>query len=164
MMLDAIERGLHLKRDGTIIGLSGRPISGYRMRGYIRFDLKTSRKDPSGRKTARVYAHRVQAFQKFGHQIFDHGIQVRHLNGDPSDNSWGNIAIGTQSDNMMDRPAAKRKAIAKKAAEVLRKLTNEGAAELRILHRQGWTYRELMARFKIAKSTVSYIVNGRTYS
>ena len=70
-----------------------------------------------------VHVHRLVAFLKFGAVAFD--VLVRHLNGKSLDNSWSNIAIGSGSDNMMDRPADERKAHALRAAKVLRKFTEE---------------------------------------
>lgn len=54
--------------------------------------------------------HRLQAFIKFGELLYQDGIVVRHINGNPADNSFYNIEIGTPSQNQMDIPEEVRKA------------------------------------------------------
>ncbi len=57
-----------------------------------------------GGKLHHLSPHRLQAYQKYGNDLYGEGIQVRHLNGNPEDNTWENIAIGTQFENMQDIP------------------------------------------------------------
>lgn len=91
------------------------------------------------------------------------GTVVRHLDNDPHNNALENIGIGTQKQNMYDRPAAERIAHAKKAARRRRKLTDEQAVELRAEHEAGHGYTYLREKYGVSKSTVSYIVNNKTY-
>lgn len=49
-----------------------------------------------------IKVHRLQALQKYGLALFEPGIVVRHLDGQKCNNSWENIAIGTNSDNQLD--------------------------------------------------------------
>lgn len=44
------------------------------------------------------------------------------------------------------------------------KLTEEGAAQIRLLKSQGISYRQLADRFGVAPSTVQCVVEGRTWS
>lgn len=90
-------------------------------------------------------------------------MEVRHLDGDPKNNSVTNIAIGTHSENMMDVDPEVLRQKALHAASYRRSLTEDEVEELREFRRQGATYKQLCARFGIAKSTVSYIVNYKTY-
>ena len=53
--------------------------------------------------STRCYVHKLQAYQKFGEDVFDIGIVVRHMNDESLDNSNKNIEIGTHMDNTMDR-------------------------------------------------------------
>lgn len=53
-----------------------------------------------------VYEHRVVALKKFGAQIFENKIVVRHINGNKLDNSPDNIMIGSQNDNIKDHMTA----------------------------------------------------------
>lgn len=110
-----------------------------------------------------VPVHKFAAYLKFGDKIFEDSIQVRHLDGDSLNNSWENLAIGSPSENMHDRPAEVRKAHALHAATKLRKLTEDEVRQLRQDRRDGLSYRELMTKYGLAKSTVSYIVNRKTY-
>jgi hypothetical protein len=52
--------------------------------------------------------HRIQGYAKFGEQIFDKTLVVRHLDGNSLNNSWENIGIGTFSDNQLDIPKEQR--------------------------------------------------------
>ena len=63
-----------------------------------------------------VSVHKLQAYQMFEEEMFVEGIVVRHLDGDPLNNSPENIAIGTVRDNIMDRDPEARRAHAIKAA------------------------------------------------
>ena len=92
-----LNKGAKIAKDGQVTGILGKVIKGYPMRsGHLAVTFGSA-----GDKKL-VKFHHMQAYEKFGDAIFEDGIVVRHLNGDPSDNSWDNIAIGTQSDNMMD--------------------------------------------------------------
>lgn len=67
-----------------------------------------------GRGKAPIKVHRLAAYQKFGEAIFEPGIVVRHLNGNPQDNSVDNIAIGTHLDNRLDISQSERSEIIRK--------------------------------------------------
>ena len=53
-------------------------------------------------KHIRVLAHRLQAYIKYGDDIYGKGIVVRHLDGNPKNNKLENIGIGTSLDNWND--------------------------------------------------------------
>lgn len=110
-----------------------------------------------------VAVHRLQAYQKYGEILFEPRVVVRHLNGDPLDNSYDNIAIGTQRQNLLDRDPEERLTHSRKAARVLRKLSEEDRDALLSDRAAGMTYSQLVDKYHIAKSTVSYIVRGLTY-
>lgn len=115
-------------------------------------------------KQRHIAVHRLQAYQKYGEKIFEPGVHVRHLNSNTFDNSWDNIAIGSASDNMMDKTPEVRQSAALAGSRVRRKLTWEEMEQLRQEHKAGDSYRVLCARYSLAKSTVSYIVNNKTYN
>jgi hypothetical protein len=100
----AKEKGYTISTDGKILNFKnkelrgGGHISGYK---YISFMYEN--------KKIHIYAHRLQAYQKFGNDIFKKGIMVRHMNGIKTDNSIQNIEIGTSKDNQMDIPSELRK-------------------------------------------------------
>lgn len=98
-LLHAIELGYKVNIDGKIISPSGKIIKGSKTaQGYNHTSALFN-----GKKF-KVMAHRLQAYFKYGSKIFNEGIHVRHLNGIPDDNSFENIAIGTASENNMDKP------------------------------------------------------------
>ena len=110
-----------------------------------------------------IKVHRLQAFIKFGEQIYSEKIHVRHLNGNPSDNSFDNIAIGSPSENQYDVPEEVRKA----RPRHYRKTTNlkgdsiydvEKVVEL---HKNGFSYRQIMKELGIkSASCVSRLINN----
>jgi len=55
--------------------------------------------------------------------MFENGIVVRHLNGNPLDNTFINIEIGTESENRMDIPIEKRRA---QISHMLKSRKNQG--------------------------------------
>jgi endoglucanase Acf2 len=96
----------------------------------------------------------MQAFKKYGYEMFKEGILVRHLNGVPTDNSYDNIAIGTASDNMMDIPVSVRRKKSSKANNV------HNHIDIIKDRKNGMTYAELMSKYNISsKGTISFIIN-----
>ncbi len=116
-----------------------------------------------GNKRYNVKLHRLQAYQKFGDELYGSNIVVRHINDDKQDNSWDNIDIGTYSDNAMDRSPKLRKELALNAAKSTRKLSEEQLQLLRTDRERGLSLSFLSKKYSISKSTVSYIVNNKTY-
>lgn len=145
--------------DGTVLGLRGKPIAlqlDHCNRRYFRPRYN------GGHITVPV--HRLVAFEKFGQDLYTVGLEVRHKDNNSENNSWSNLLLGTKSQNMMDKPPEERKRIALLGAMAQRKLSEEGAQHLRDDHDAGLSYRKLVKKYGIAKSTVSYIVNRHTYS
>lgn len=86
VMLGAIENGLRIEKDGTVIGTRGLPIKGS--------VLPRSKKDKSNRvylsakyryqgQVANIMFHRLQAYTKFGDALFENGVKTRHGEGGP---------------------------------------------------------------------------------
>lgn len=144
----AFEKGYRVMEDGSVKGVRGDILKlSMSNRGYISFNVRIDKNSVS-----RVFVHKLQAFQKFGKKLFKKNIVVRHLNGDREDNSFGNISLGTQSQNMFDIPRNVRK---KKSSNP--KLNHELILKDRA---DGLTYRELMQKHNIAsKGTLSFIIN-----
>lgn len=108
-----------------------------------------------------AYVHKLAAFQKFGIAMFEAGVQVRHLDGDTMNNQAENIAIGTASDNMMDKAPKERTRLAINASNNLRKLNDRQILEARKLRESGWSYKQLMEKYQIKhKSTIHHILNN----
>jgi hypothetical protein len=115
-------------------------------------------------KNVYVPIHRIVAYQKYGDQIFDPCIEVRHLDGNKLNNHPDNIVIGTHSENMFDVPIEIRMHRTRKGALKTRRFSYEEAEQIRMDHSRGLSYKDLSAKYKIGKSTISYIINRKTYS
>lgn len=53
-----------------------------------------------------VKYHQLVAYEKYKDDWLYSNLLVRHLDSDPTNNSWGNIVLGTSQDNTNDIPAA----------------------------------------------------------
>lgn len=151
----SIEKGIYVNKNGDCIGVSKKII------GYI---FSTGYKIYKFRYQGKLYkcmVHQLQAYQKYGDLLFNDGIVVRHLKGDPTDNSWDNICIGTQSENMLDKPKYVRERVALKATRVnqdnIRPLKER--YEIYKLLYKGYSYSSIMKLYNIAKGTLSYMKN-----
>lgn len=159
----AVAKGYSIQPDGTPIGVKGHPLKGSlhktgRSRSpYRSINVKV------GRDTKRVFVHQLQAYQMFGEAALAEGVQVRHLNGDSVDNRDTNIAIGSQLDNHMDRPAEVRQLHAQKAANARKLWTDAKVRELRQAYANGSSLKTLAEVEGVAKSTLSMMLNKVTY-
>ena len=99
----AYEKGYRVTKNGCLIGLRRTRIGSINNQGYERTTILNN-----NNKNLYIQTHRLQAYQKYGDKLFQDGIVVRHLNGNALDNSWNNIAIGTNRDNQMDIPKEQR--------------------------------------------------------
>jgi hypothetical protein len=157
----AYNRGYRARKDGTVSGIRTDSVALRKdTQGYVRFQVNP----PWRHNSLGVCVHQLIALQKFGEKALDKDVQTRHLNGNPGDNSWDNIAIGTMSDNMMDRPEEKRKRMARRAGRSQSPLTIEDVQRIRYLREEeGWKYSEIMREYPISKSTLSNICNYKTW-
>jgi hypothetical protein len=95
--------------------------------------------------------------------VFKEGFVVRHLDGNTFNNSKSNIAIGTLTDNQMDISKEIRIHRANTGAAFVRKFDFNTVCNIRKDRMSSMSYRELMKKYSIKKSTLSYIVNRKTY-
>ena len=108
-----------------------------------------------------VMVHRLLAYQKYKEKMFRKGILIRHLDGNSLNNDEANIAMGTQSDNMRDRPPEELKAHAINAATKRRRFTDAEIEEIRVYRAEGHIYTEIMERFNISSTgTLHNILNN----
>ena len=111
------------------------------------------------RKT--VMVHRLVAYQKFKDKLFEHGIQVRHLDGNPKNNNDYNIAIGTASQNQMDKSPKTRLESSIKAAQKLRRFNDSEMDKIKNRYKEVKSYKKIMQEFNISsKGTLHYILNA----
>ena len=152
-LLFSYKKGYRVTKEGRVIGVKGKFLSSIPLNraGYHFFSIRYNE------ERRIILTHRLQAYQKFGDKIFEEGIMVRHLNGDPRDNSWDNIAIGTQSDNMMDIPKEISLRTGRNASSFVKIHNHEDIIKDR---KKGMTYSELMKKYNISsKGTISFIIN-----
>lgn len=134
------ENGKAYNKDGKELSLSKGP------KGYLSFNIRIN-----GSKPTRLFIHRLQAYQKFGDVIFDEEVVVRHKNGLSTDNSFKNIEIGSQSENMMDIPKVKRSINSSNPKHNHIDIIND--------YNNGLTYGELCVKYNISsKGTISFII------
>lgn len=99
-----IKAGYKIDRDGKVTNGSGKEVVGSKTDGYLKFSVRTD-----FNSSFPIRHHKFAAYVKFGDKMFEKGMVVRHMNGNREDNSRKNIKLGTQSENMFDRPVKERK-------------------------------------------------------
>jgi len=109
----------------------------------------------------RLIVHKLAAYQKFKDKAFVGNTQVRHLNGNKTDNSLSNIKIGTPKENIGDIPKEVRVAAANVARKALSKKCRPVHEQVMADHEKGMSHRQLARKYGKAKSTISYIVNKK---
>lgn len=149
----AFKRGYRVTTEGKCLNPKGEVKGSTKYRGYLALKLRVE-----GRSSVTVYIHRLQAFQKYGEALYEQGVVVRHLNSNKEDNSWDNVAVGTQSDNMLDIPEQERIQHAVVASSYRKKYNNE---EVKKYYRETKSYKRTMEQFNIgSKGTLHYILNA----
>ena len=148
----ANKRGYKVTKDGIFLGVKENVLT-TKNKGYFRASIKVDGKERT------LFAHRLQAYQKYGDAIYEKGICVRHLNGDKSDNSFDNIAIGTNRDNMMDKPKAERERIANIASKQTIKYNKDEVIEY--YNNCNRSRKKTIERFGMSKAGLHYILNDR---
>lgn len=102
-LICAKQKGYIVNEQGDVIGVKGRALKTKVKNEYHNFSIRFQ-----GKKLW-LSVHRLAAIQKFDIALFEKGIVTRHLNNNKLDNSLANIAIGTQSQNMLDVPVMLRR-------------------------------------------------------
>lgn len=150
----ALEKGYRVTSEGVVIGRKGQPLKlMVDSRGYLVFTYDKA--------APKVSVHRLQACQKFGLGLYGAGIVVRHLDGNPHNNHFDNIGIGTHTDNMQDRQPEDRLNHAMLAASHLRKITAADVVAMREARAAGVTIKELASRYQMSIGGISDIVTGK---
>lgn len=153
----AKEKGYFVDKQGNAYSPQGNKVGTRGKDSYLYFGIRVSKT-----KVIKVYIHRLQAYQKFGDLIFNDNIEVRHLNGNSFDNSFKNLAIGTPSENAMDKPESKRKKTSLVASNKLKVYSDELVLEIQRMREAGMTYAELIRKYNIkSKSSLNYILKRK---
>lgn len=152
-VIDAIQRGFSVNLEGIVFRPDGEVqklcLPSAPDNQYYTFPISFN----GGRVHVRV--HRMVAFLKFGEAALLPGVHARHLDGDSLNNQWDNIAIGSQSQNMMDRTPSARSDHARSASRS-RSLPDSTWCEIEQRHREGMSFKAIRAEYGIALGTLSY--------
>jgi len=152
----AYQKGYRVTKDGDLLNPKGKVIGDcLDSKGYKQTAIKINKKNTN------ILTHRLQSYQKYGDKLFEDGIVVRHLNGNKLDNSWDNIVIGTQSENMMDIPKEIRTSIAIARAKVSIKYPKEFVMKLREEYKDIKSYAELGRKYNMHKGVLWKLINKR---
>lgn len=156
-LLQAHNRGVRISTCGKkIITAKGEFEQRSFTKGYPAISVRV------GEKTYKVYWHRLQAFQKYGEELFKKGVVVRHKNSIRTDCSVDNILIGTMADNNMDKPMEDRLKYAINATSYVRK---HNASEVKAFYGINKSYNKTMEEFNISsKGTLHFILNSAKHS
>ncbi len=150
--------GYYINKDGIMYNPKGKIIKGSIRQGYYTTGIRVNG------NTLSIKMHKLQAYQKYGNAIFNENIVVRHLNGESTDNSWNNIAIGTYKDNSNDIPKNKRISIAIKISSKNRRFTDEEVKQIIKDRNEGLSYSALCKKYNTIRSTLSYFFNRAYYT
>lgn len=148
----ALRIGFRIDNSGNLYNPRGKLLKGCTRKGYKCFKFRVDY------ETYYISVHRFQAYVKFGERLFEPNIMVRHLDGNPLNNSFSNIEIGTGSQNQFDIPRKERL----KRSSVHIRYSPEVVKEIREKRKQGYKYSDLMKEYNIpTKSTIHNILNVR---
>jgi hypothetical protein len=142
-----IKKGYTIDKEGSVKNPKGEIIEGSIYNGYRKYSLTNFT----------LRGHKFQAYIKYGDKSLEKGMVVRHKNNNSLDNSWDNILIGTQSDNMMDRPKEERVKHSEKKQYITEELKNKFIED----NRNGLSHRKIGEKYNIPYSTVMYHLQKR---
>ncbi|MBN8541610.1 MAG: HNH endonuclease [Deltaproteobacteria bacterium] len=101
--------------------------------------------------------HRI-VFQFYLGEL-DSSLVINHKDGNPSNNHVSNLEQVTQGRNNEHR----YRELGHKPVVSNARINQSTADEIRRQHESGKSYRQLVREFGISKSTVSYIINHKTW-
>jgi hypothetical protein len=147
-----VENGGKVSSCGNFVfGISGKQLKKMNRSGYYFVNVYL----PSTRHRHRVHIHKIVAYMKYGSEYVD-SILVRHLDGNKENNSFSNIAIGSHSDNSMDRDRDSRRKSAQIGGKSASRYSDGFWESIRLEHQAGSSYKSLRKRHGIPISTLSY--------
>ena len=79
--VEAFNKGYRINKDG-IVNYKDKEVNGFIRKVYKILGFRTIEG-----KCQHCSFHRLQAYQKFGDKIYENGIVVRHLDGNPLNNT-----------------------------------------------------------------------------
>lgn len=121
-------------------------------KGYKVFNYTNAYK-----KSVKIKVHRLQAFQKFGYDLFQNYL-VRHVDGNKLNNSYLNIDIGDCIDNYKDKSRFEKL----KYSIIKSGLKVSERNNLRNDYKNGVSVKELCEIYNLKKGTVWEIIYKKT--
>ena len=163
----AYERGYRVSDEGVLYGTNGQVLE-IKIRSTQSY---RARQVSINGKKKNFTIHRLAAYCFYKEALYEDGITVRHLNGNKLDCRRENIALGTISENHMDKDADVRARCGRNAAKQrvqverrsLRKLTSEQIVTIKGLILLGATCVDISKEFGVSDETIYQIKNGETY-
>jgi hypothetical protein len=151
--------GYQVGSDGTILSL-------HRL---ARYQLKPSQRSRKKRYLCVHLCRGGRAFRRTVHSIVleafsgpcPEGMQCRHLDGNPLNNSIDNLRWGTPKENAADRVQHGTDLRGEKNGSA--KLKNHHALTIRTLSKNGMRYVDIANRYGISVSNVGAIVTRKTF-
>ncbi len=136
---------IYRKSDGVEIGYTKN--SGYRAVSVV---------VRGGKKALQI--HRI-IWYVYGDKPLSTKLVLNHKDGNKLNNSIDNLEQVTQANNNLHTyRVLKHPPVIGNC-----KITQEQAVEIRRLHKEGWTYQMLMKKYKVGKTTISYVCNNKIW-
>lgn len=108
-------------------------------------------------KNKHVFVHRVVYQAHIGE--LDEALTINHKDGNGLNNHVTNLELVTQAENNLKA----FRETGKKPVVGYSKIDQKTAKNIRALKAAGWSLDRIRKRYGLAKSTVSYVVNKRTW-
>lgn len=159
---EAFSRGYRINQEtGNIVSPTGK-IRENKLFGSQRYASFAMTKIINGvKKTASFPVHKFAAYCYFGDSAFT--LHVRHLNGNTLDNSLKNIALGSPSDNEMDKP----KSVRSNSARIARSKQGHSGLTSKLNYNDAQLIKNskessniLAKKFNVSKSCIQSIKKG----
>jgi hypothetical protein len=156
-IVEAKKKGYYVDNDGNVFSKRNQ-LKLQNRKNYLHFSIRYF-----GERIP-IKVHRFVAYMKYGNEMFNDGIVIRHFDGNSLNNSWENILIGTLSQNTMDIPKENRIKTSIRNSSVKRKFNDDEVSNIIKDRNSGYTYNELCEKYSTSKSTLSYFFNDAYYS
>lgn len=166
-ILTAYDKGYRVTDNGVLVGLQGRPLS-IAKRGKQKYPTFSVAGVPNINNKYGVFGipiHKFAAYCFYGESMFDSEC-VRHKNGNVLDISKENIALGTHSENQLDKSPEIRRSAASKARKsqgyrpLNAKLSDSEAEEVKTSKEKSSV---LASKYKVSRQTIWNIRTGKKY-
>lgn len=159
-----VESGGRVSRDGKFVfGIKGyelkQQLNGRENRKYHAVKVHMPR--PCGGVSVAVAVHRIVAYLKFGDAALTTST-VRHLDDNPLNNHWDNIALGSVRDNAMDRDPKERAMHAQRAGKAASRYDDALWEQVRADYASGLGYKKLRKKYDIPLGTLSYQLSPKS--